>query len=118
MDALNLDDLFLGGDDGAGGSLAADSLLADMDVDLGDIMDGVIGGGDEGGSLGGSRSGGSSVVGRAGLGRVMSMELGSNTSSLASSHFGSMGSGGKVGKSRTAKTNPHLALLLEQQAQA
>ena len=76
MDALNLDDLFLGGDDGiAGGSLAADSLFADMDVDLGDIMDGVIGGGDEGGSLGGSRSGGSSV-GRTGLGRVLSMELG------------------------------------------
>ena len=43
MDALNLDDLFLGNDDHG-----ADSLFADMDIDLGD-MDGIIGEAAEGG---------------------------------------------------------------------
>ena len=121
MDALNLDDLFLGGDDDDAQGGMADSLFADMDLDLGDIMDGIIGdeasvgeevggGGGASGSLTGDfdfSSGGFSPSSSHGTGggrdsappQAQDPGTGASSSTI-----------GKKTKSRTARSNPFLAM--------
>mmetsp|Transcript_38968 Transcript_38968/g.81911 ORF Transcript_38968/g.81911 Transcript_38968/m.81911 type:complete len:1191 (-) Transcript_38968:84-3656(-) len=124
MDALNLDDLFLGGEDDEQG---ADSLFADMDIDLGDIMDGIIG--DTGGNISGI------MTEEFGDGDDIAdivadddgpdldlfaedLDVSATTSSNAEveklDSSSSTRGKGKT-KSRTARSNPHLAMAQQQE---
>ena len=91
MDALDLDDLFLEGDDGP-------SLFADMEIDLGNM--GAIFDAPGGATAGGSGPAVTSYNQRGG-GDVLTQEFGQPISSSAASNRGK--------RVRTAKTNPHLA---------
>ena len=91
MDALDLDDLFLEGDDGP-------SLFADMEIDLGDM----------GGIFDAPGAGPAAAYDdqRGGGGDVLTREFGRQSSSASSTR------GKRV---RTAKTNPHLLAAAEQE---
>lgn len=115
MDALDLDDLFLGGVDddddvvggGGGGDVVdgPDSLFANMEIDLGEmgaIFDGGVDPVGGSGVVGYDNDGRGSTPSGGGGGDVLTQEFGRQS-------FNSGGGGARDRKRvRTAKTNPHL----------
>mmetsp|Transcript_12069 Transcript_12069/g.21208 ORF Transcript_12069/g.21208 Transcript_12069/m.21208 type:complete len:175 (-) Transcript_12069:47-571(-) len=121
MDALNLDDLFLGGDDDEQG--VADSLFADMDIDLGDIMDGIIG--EAGGNMSemmseefGGVDGVASQVAGSGPGSLNVVTNIGPADVVAADIIGPpLSSSSAKTKNRTARSNPFLEMARQQQEQ-
>ncbi|KAL9185519.1 hypothetical protein ACHAXT_003296 [Thalassiosira profunda] len=121
MDALNLDDLFLGGGGGGGGAAGdvgevdvSDALFGDMDLDLGGNMD-----------FFRMESGGSGRGGGGGEGALNEVDFGgsiealggrSSASSIEQSILGGPSAAASRGKKkhRTARSNPHLDAIEKQ----
>ena len=121
MDALNLDDLFLGGGGGGGGAAGdvgevdvSDALFGDMDLDLGGNMDFFR---MESGGSGRGGGGGEGALNEVDFGgSIEALEGRSSASSIEQSILGGPGATASRGKKkhRTARSNPHLDAIEKQ----